>query len=50
LSKWSEKEFTDAGFTSMFYNELKYIAHDEEGHVTYLEAGKFITSFLGAVV
>jgi hypothetical protein len=26
----------------MFYNELKFIAHDEEGHVTYLEAGKFI--------
>jgi hypothetical protein len=23
----------------MFYNELKFIAHDEEGHVTYLEAG-----------
>lgn len=23
----------------MFYDELKYIAHDEQGHVTYLEAG-----------
>jgi hypothetical protein len=23
----------------MFYDELKYIAHDEEGHVVYLEAG-----------
>jgi hypothetical protein len=23
----------------MFYDELKYIAHDEEGHVVYLETG-----------
>jgi hypothetical protein len=36
---WSVDEFTAAGFTSMFYDELKYIAHDEEGHVLYLEAG-----------
>lgn len=39
LSMWSLEEFTDAGFSSMFYDELKYIAHDEEGHVLYLEAG-----------
>ena len=23
----------------MFYDELKYVAHDEEGHVLYLQAG-----------
>jgi len=39
LSKWSQQEFLDANFTAMFYDELKYIAHDEEGHVLYLEAG-----------
>lgn len=39
LSKWSIDEFTAAGFPSSFYDELKYIAHDEEGHVLYLEAG-----------
>jgi len=32
-------EFTAAGFPDSFYDELKYIAHDEEGHVLYLEAG-----------
>jgi hypothetical protein len=36
---WDQKSFTDAGFSPMFYDELKYIAHDEEGHVLYLEAG-----------
>lgn len=36
---WSVDEFTAAGFTTMFYDELKYIAHDEEGHVVFLEAG-----------
>jgi hypothetical protein len=39
LSKWDEKAFTDAGFSAAYYNDLKYIAHDEEGHVVYLEAG-----------
>ena len=39
MSKWSIDEFTAAGFSTMFYDELKYIAHDEEGHVLYLEAG-----------
>ncbi|TKA41471.1 hypothetical protein B0A49_13499, partial [Cryomyces minteri] len=38
LSTWPEKTFTDAGFSKDFYNQLKYIAHDEEGHVVYLEA------------
>ncbi|KAG9234778.1 ferritin-like domain-containing protein [Amylocarpus encephaloides] len=39
VSKWDEKAFTDAGFSAMFYNDLKTITHDEEGHVVYLEAG-----------
>ena len=36
---WPEEVFTDAGFPASYYNDLKYIAHDEEGHVVYLEAG-----------
>lgn len=39
LSTWDLKSFTDAGFSADFYDQLKYIAHDEEGHVLYLEAG-----------
>ncbi|KAE9363289.1 hypothetical protein N431DRAFT_357286 [Stipitochalara longipes BDJ] len=39
LSTWSVDQFTAAGFPASFYDELKYIAHDEEGHVLYLEAG-----------
>ncbi|TVY84225.1 Protein rds1 [Lachnellula suecica] len=39
LSTWDLKSFTDAGFSAAFYDQLKYIAHDEEGHVLYLEAG-----------
>jgi hypothetical protein len=39
LSMWSLEEFTAAGFPASFYDELKYIAHDEEGHVLFLEAG-----------
>lgn len=39
LSMWDQKSFTDAGFSAALYDDLKYIAHDEEGHVTYLEAG-----------
>jgi hypothetical protein len=39
LSMWSVDDFTAAGFSTMFYDDLKYVAHDEEGHVTYLEAG-----------
>jgi hypothetical protein len=36
---WSVDDFTNAGFTAAYYDELKYVAHDEEGHVLYLEAG-----------
>ncbi|TVY48613.1 Protein rds1 [Lachnellula occidentalis] len=39
LSKWDQQAFIDAGFTADFYDQLKYVAHDEEGHVLYLEAG-----------
>ncbi|KAE8440642.1 hypothetical protein EG329_007008 [Mollisiaceae sp. DMI_Dod_QoI] len=39
LSMWDQDSFVNAGFPAMIYNELKYIAHDEEGHVVYLEAG-----------
>jgi hypothetical protein len=39
LSMWDQESFVAAGFPSSLYNDLKYIAHDEEGHVTYLEAG-----------
>jgi hypothetical protein len=36
---WNEDAFTAAGFSPFFYDQLKYMAHDEEGHVTYLQAG-----------
>ena len=39
LSMWDQESFVDAGFPAMLYDDLKYIAHDEEGHVLYLEAG-----------
>ncbi|ODQ63387.1 hypothetical protein NADFUDRAFT_84512 [Nadsonia fulvescens var. elongata DSM 6958] len=39
LSTWSVDDFTNAGFSADFYSQLKYIAHDEEAHVLYLEAG-----------
>ncbi|KAI9744782.1 MAG: hypothetical protein M1818_001707 [Claussenomyces sp. TS43310] len=39
LSTMPESAFTSANFSSFFYDQLKYIAHDEEGHVLYLEAG-----------
>ncbi|CUM66786.1 uncharacterized protein PRCAT00004468001 [Priceomyces carsonii] len=39
LSTWSVENFTAAGFTEDFYNNLKYIAHDEEAHVVFLEEG-----------
>ncbi|RDW94769.1 hypothetical protein BP5796_00532 [Coleophoma crateriformis] len=38
LSEMGPEEFTAAGFSADFYNQLKYVAHDEEGHVVYLEA------------
>ena len=31
-----EADFVAAGFTSDYYNNLKYIAHDEEQHVELL--------------
>jgi hypothetical protein len=39
LSDMPEQDWLDANFTSSFYDQLKYIAHDEEAHVAYLEAG-----------
>lgn len=39
LSMWDQESFVSAGFPASVYDDLKYIAHDEEGHVTYLEAG-----------
>lgn len=33
------KTFTDAGFSPFFYDQLKYVTHDEEAHVQFLEAG-----------
>jgi len=36
---WTLESFTAAGLPAQLYDDLKYIAHDEEGHVTYLEAG-----------
>ncbi len=38
ISTMPESEFVDAGFTSAYYNNLKYVASDEEDHVLYLEA------------
>ena len=38
LSKFTEKDFVDAGFTSEYFTNLKYIAHDEESHVEALTA------------
>jgi len=39
LSTMSEDMFLAANFSAEFYNELLFIAHDEEQHVLYLEAG-----------
>lgn len=39
LMKMPESEFLAAGFSSAYYNNLKYIAHDEEAHVELLTAG-----------
>ena len=41
----TEQMFIDAGFSAQYFSNLKYIAHDEEQHVTLLESA--ITS-LGA--
>ncbi|CUS25225.1 LAQU0S39e00122g1_1 [Lachancea quebecensis] len=37
LSMWSVDDFVDANFTEDFYTQLKYIAHDEEAHLVFLE-------------
>ena len=36
ISTMSEQDFIDAGFSSAYYNNLKYITHDEEQHVELL--------------
>jgi len=38
LSKYPRQQWLDAGFTSAYYDNLKYIAHDEESHVVALTA------------
>ena len=37
LSQFNEDAFTAAGFSSDYFNNLKFIAHDEEAHVLLLE-------------
>lgn len=39
LADLSEKAFTDAGYPAKYYSDIKYIAHDEESHVTAITAG-----------
>jgi Ferritin-like domain len=39
LSTMPLSAFTAANFSASFYDQIKYITHDEEGHVLYLEAG-----------
>ncbi|KAK6544759.1 hypothetical protein TWF694_001442 [Orbilia ellipsospora] len=39
LARFSEIEFLAAGHSFEYYNNLKYIAHDEEAHVKLLTAG-----------
>lgn len=36
ISMMSEQDFINAGFSSAYYNNLKYITHDEELHVQLL--------------
>jgi Ferritin-like domain len=36
LQKFAEKDFVDAGFDSAYFNNLKFITHDEESHVVLL--------------
>ena len=38
LSKYTEDDFVAAGFSKEYYDNLKYIAHDEESHVIALSA------------
>ncbi|QSZ37402.1 hypothetical protein DSL72_009500 [Monilinia vaccinii-corymbosi] len=39
LSEMPEQMWLEANFSSSFYNQLKFIAHDEEAHVVYLRSG-----------
>ncbi|KAK5679328.1 hypothetical protein LTS10_008143 [Elasticomyces elasticus] len=39
LEKFSLKDFEDAGYSANYYNNLKYIAHDEQEHVNLLSRG-----------
>ncbi|MCJ1309023.1 hypothetical protein MMC25_002678 [Agyrium rufum] len=39
VSTMSQEDFVNAGFTADYYNNLKYISHDEEAHVEALTAG-----------
>ncbi|KAK3065170.1 hypothetical protein LTS18_007369 [Coniosporium uncinatum] len=36
LTKFSQRDFMKAGYSADYYNNLKYIAHDEEQHVELL--------------
>ena len=36
VSTMSETDFTDAGFSAAYYDNLKYVVHDEEQHVELL--------------
>ena len=36
ISKYPESEFLEAGFSKKFYNNLKFVVHDEEAHVQLL--------------
>jgi len=38
ISTMPESDFLAAGYSSKFYSDLKYIVHDEEAHVVFLEA------------
>ena len=35
---FSESAFLEAGYSAVYYSNLKYIAHDEEQHVELLES------------
>ncbi|EEU43134.1 uncharacterized protein NECHADRAFT_83574 [Fusarium vanettenii 77-13-4] len=39
LSKFSEKDFADAGYDSTFYNNIKKVSSDETSHVDFLTKG-----------
>ena len=39
LGELSEQAFIDAGYDAKYYSDIKYIAHDEETHVTAIAAG-----------